>query len=295
MKFIENPVGRELYKAGWQSKYLNRGRLSAILGSGVHAAIAEYYRPPGVTERGLEGDLEEIYNIAKNSVKTELDSLYRLGALVSTRDVDLASTLHLKARTVARMFIEQDIIAEYGFKVRNVELSMPDYGWCRLDMVVNPYPGNDDIIAGLDWKVKLRLDPRYQEKDITQFAFSWQFMHYAWALGKTYKTRIKEFYVGWICLEPKFRVFMLEYFIDEEIMQLWEQSATTVWALMAAIDGDSTDLTALLKAGDGTLPLWHTFNWFTRWGREEFANAVLDHKLHEEGFKQDYINTKREK
>lgn len=283
VKFMECPATWILYKQGWRPKYMSKGNLAAILGTAFHNAIAEHYR----AER--QGEPEIIGDIAYASVLKDLGVYEELGFLCGTRDLDLKAALPLKAKSLTTKFLTHKKYSDpvpQDWEYSDPELILPEHGHARIDLVVSP---RDNIVAPLDWKVKLRMDPRYEWKTKQEWAYSWQFMHYAWALSQYSGKPVQEFYVCWVSLEPGFRTELLDYYIDPELMQLWENSAKQVWALMAAMQGDNEALATMIVRGKTLYP-FHTFQWFTRWGRDEFTDAILDHRLHSDLMKQDYIN-----
>ena len=268
-KFLECPAEWWLSKMGWRKKWIGKGNLAAILGSAFHAAAAEHYRCQRAT------NVDDLVAIARASVAKELKTYHELGFEVGTRDLDLEAALPAKAEALVSYFHANDPIPEiwlYG----EPELTLPDFGYCRIDLPVEPRPP-DGPIEPLDFKVKLRMDPRYAWKTKQEWEFSWQFMHYARGLELYTGVPVKEFYVCWVSLEPKPKCELLDYYIDSELMSLWKQSAEAAWGVMEAME-------------NGTIYPYHTFQWFSKWGKTDFAEAFMDYRLHDDLMAQDYIN-----
>jgi len=148
----------------------------------------------------------------------------------------------------------------------------------------------------LDAKVKLRLEKKEVAKELEKYAYSWQFMHYAWAAAQHYEEPVTDYFVMLVVLEPGFHIQLEHYTVNPELMLLWEQSAKSAWAVMAAMDGDPTDLQDMTDTlpGENPRPLypWHNWEFFTRFGRREFADAFLRHRCHSHLMVESYINTK---
>ena len=89
----------------------------------------------------------------------------------------------------------------------------------------------------------------------------------------------------------------MDYYIDRELMQFWKHSSEAAWAVMSAMEGDWSGLLALCTdkskwPPEQTTPLYpyHTFKWFSTWGKTDFAEAFMDYRLHDDLMVQDYIN-----
>ena len=268
IKFLECPAEWWMYKQGWRKRWMSKGTLAAILGSAFHTAIGENYR----LQRG--GHADDLVAVARASIKKELKTYHELGFQVGTRDLDLEAALPAKAEALVRYFLNNDPVPtewEYG----EPELTLPDFGYCRIDLPVKSYSGS--AFVPLDFKVKLRMEPRYEWKTKQEWEFSWQFMHYAAGLAAHYKTNVEWFYVVWCSLEPKPKAELLDYYVDPELMQLWLNSAKSAWHVMESIEND-------------VIYPYHTFKWFGSWGKTDFAEAFMDFKLHDDLMHDDYIN-----
>ena len=294
--FLECPAEWRLELRGWQPRAYGNKQLAGILGDAFHLAHAEFYRNGGHTTapETLALDLPQI---ARFNVEQQLHQLEKQRFECDLKALDLRNALPLKAQTLVTRWLQQNPVPK-EWQIVAVEHMLKDYGYCKIDLLVHPYPM--DRLAVLDAKVKLRLEKKEFTKELEKFAYSWQFMHYAWAAEQHYEEPVQDYFVMMVVLEPSFQIVLEPYTINPELMQLWEQCARSAWAVMAAMDGEPGDLDALVWRGDDYGPYpqplypYHTWEWFTRYGRREYTDAFLRHRLHDHLMRQDYINTKEE-
>jgi len=288
MSFFSCPAEWRLDQAGWRSKMYGRKELASILGDAFHLAHAEYYRNGAVPP--IEGIREAYALQARLKAENELKALDTAGFECWPNDLDLRNALPLKAQTLVYRWLGDNKVPK-EWQIVAVEHMLRDFGWCKIDLLVRPYPM--DRLAVVDAKVKLRLEKKEINKELEKYAYSWQFMHYAWAAAQHYEEPVTDYFVMLVVLEPGFHIQLEHYTVNPELMLLWEQSAKAAWAVMAAMEGDGDDLMTLLHDHEEK-PLypWHGWDFFTRYGRREYTDAFLRHRLHDHLMKESYINTK---
>jgi hypothetical protein len=136
----------------------------------------------------------------------------------------------------------------------------------------------------VDLKTSLSLDVKYQAMRLREYEEDWQFYHYAWAYQEHINRQavqanplavfqpVRRFAIFLLVLEPKGRIVPLHPIaINPEIMALWLHSATQVWRLMDA----------MRKGEPITIDPrpWSTFNFYSKFGREDWADAFTKYFL----------------
>ena len=162
------------------------------------------------------------------------------------------------------------------------ELSLPNHGHARIDLVLNSLYGPMVV----DLKTKLTLDIKYQAQLLREFEASWQMLHYTWAYGDLIGERVRRFAILLHVLEPKSRLPVLHpVVVTPELLQIWEQSARQVWRRMEGIRTGTPVLMDPLPAC--------SFNFFSKFGREDWADAIAKCFLDESLLDANYIKEKQ--
>ena len=290
--FMASPASHYLrYEQGWEPYRVDKGDLAAILGTAFTKAVAEFWRLGGhsfdVGRTSVLESLSEKYAVSR------LKELADAGAQIDTKVIDLYEVLPMRAASIIRNYIPLNPIPT-AWEVKAVEPPLPDHGNARPDLIVSPMDG---VIAPLDYKCKLMLtkskyyDPH--QRNCEEINHAWQMMHYAWACGDIFGTRPDVFYVVFLYLEPSFEVVLEDFYIDQEILALWYQSAETVWALMEHMETGSIEPLQRVITEKGRLYPWHNFQWFDRWGKSDYTEAFLECKLHKNLLEKKYINRRK--
>ena len=279
----------------WRPKTLGKKELAGMLGSAIADGTAVYHNglktshvgsgstiPP--TPLDMDVLIKQAAATAVQTVKDEKAQVLRLGQSVYDDQSEAWELLEKRAaegvfkHALHCPFQPQDIL--------EVELTLPDHGYCRIDLVVQTPLGPMVV----DLKTSLTLDVKYQSLRLREFEEDWQFYHYAWAyqdyLTKRYLSsseeaahlspgdapQVRRFAILLLVLEPKSRLPILHPIaVNPEIMALWLHSATQVWRLMDA----------MRKGEPITIDPrpWSTFNFYSKFGREDWADAFTKYFL----------------
>lgn len=267
--FMENPAVRRLkYIEKWRPRLIKNPDLARILGSAVSAGLAEYNR---ARRDSLPLDPDAAGRVAAETARLDLKHLQSHGLTPTGRETETARLLPERAYKAVTRYIAQDPIP-LDWKIVAVEPILKDHGWARPDLVLRSPLG----LVPLDYKTKLTLDEKYKERTLNEYRYSWAMLHYAWACEEVFKEPVASYYISLITVEPRFKVLLDPTIIDPEIMELWKTSARSVWAVMAMVDR-------------GELKPWHTFKFFDRFGKNEYADSLLLHKWHDHLMERDYI------
>ena len=284
--FMDNPVYWELcYREGWHPITLGYPDRALVAGGGFSEGVLSHYRQllsyGGVLTgepypSQLHGDLAAEY------IK---DRLARLESKrFQWKDEADPSDLAKQVKVAVERYIAQDPLPK-GWLFA-VEPSYKDFGNARPDLILR-----SPLLTPADIKFKQTLDEDRRAQAVSEYAYSWQFMHYVWATAGFYGEPCQNSCLILVRMRP-FNVWVEFFPVDPELQLIWFVSARSAWAVMAAMDGYPEDLLALIAEyaakGQG-IPPWHTFKWYGRYGRDAMAGAILDYKLDEGLMTQSYI------
>ncbi len=298
--FMANPVVRDIQKQGWVQSVAGYPQLALAAGGAYQEGISFYYRSrkAGFPDGKLFAIDRSIYCV-REALKEELEGL-RLKGVTWKEDV-FPSVVALPDQMV-RTFIKgmvSDPIPP-AWEILEVEPYWTDLGWCKPDLVVKTESGK---IFPIDAKYKRQMDTDRLVQTLSEYAYSWQFFHYCWATCQKYGIDFLEdpatTHGLLLSVSRPHRVETHYFPVDPVLKRLWWMSAQSVWAVMAAMDGEPGDLLTLVgrpdeypKSDHTPLPPWHTFLFHGRYGLDPYGEAVLYHKLDPFLMAQSYINTK---
>lgn len=285
MAFLRDPAAWYLRYVMRQSpKNIGKKEIAGFLGTAFADGAAAFHNglqtlqvAPGSTIP--DSLVKEAAVVAVESVKESKARVTNLGQSVYEDQSDNWNLLEKRAAEfVFKYVLNFPTIGYTASDIIASELTLPRHGYCRIDLVVNTTLGP----MVLDFKTKLTLDIKYQAQTLREFEANWQMMHYAWAYGEIIGEPIRRFAILLHVLEPKSRLPVLHpVVIDPELMQMWVQSARQVWKIMEGIrTGTSIQL--------DPVP-WCTFNFFSKFGREDWADAIQKCHLDENLLRTSYI------
>ena len=263
----------------WRPRFIGKKEVAGILGGAIADGAAVFHN--WLKEPGNPADeATAIKQAAAVAVTAANDGKARVLNLGQSVYDDQAENWELLPKRAAEGVFKYCLNFPPAWRTRVIEaeLSLPKQGYCRPDLVI----GTDFGPAVVDLKTKLTLDIRYQARTLLEFSEDWQFFHYAWAYHDYLWSLapddpppppLRQFFVYLLVLEPKGRVPLAEpYSINPEIMALWAHSAKQVWKLMDAIKR------GVPYVVDDPRP-WSTFNFYSKFGREDWADAFTKYFL----------------
>ena len=299
--FMENPVVRDIKKQGWTPSTVGWPQLALTAGGAYQAGISSYYNARKV-EKPLGGlaTIDWAVAAARKALDDELTQLRTKGVTwkedVYPQVIALPDTME---KTMRKGFLTDPIPPSW--EILEVEPYWTDLGWCKPDLVVKTDTGK---VFPIDAKYKRQMDTDRLAQTLSEYMYSWQFMHYSWATCQKYGMDFLEdpstTHGLLLSVSRPHRVETHYFPVDPVLKRLWWMSAQSVWAVMAAMDGEPQDLLKLVNvdrvdASAGPyepLPPWHTFLFHGRYGLDPYGEAVLYHKLDPYLMAQSYINTK---
>lgn len=269
-EWLRDPLVRYLrYKEHLYPATIGRNELAGMIGTGVASGMALYHHT---------GDTLGPPIVASEEVLLELHHHLAHGRTLGPGTEDAATTIPLQAAgTVERAMANNPIPASW--KVLHVEHTLPDHGYCRIDLGMDTPEGP----VVIDYKCKMNVDDRRLPFQLQEWEYSWQFLHYAWAYGEFLGKKIRRAYVRVLPVtQPRHAPIMHPFVIDDEIMALWLKSATRVWGLMEQEDAGLTEP-------------WWTFKVSTQYGRDPYADAITVCKLEPDLIAHQYVKVPRRK
>ena len=277
--FMDNPMYRELcYIDGWHPITLGYPDRALVAGAGFNEGALAHYR----TQLGADPMDTSPGGVAEEYIKDRLARLEQQG-FQWKEDAD-PGDLAKSVKIAVERYIAQDPLPKEWLVA--VEPSYTEFGNARPDIVLR-----SPFLTPADVKFKQTLDEDRRAQAISEYAYSWQFMHYVWATAGFYGEPCRNSCLILVRMRP-FNVWVEFFPVDPELQLIWYVSARSAWAVMAAMDGYPEDLLALIAEyavkGQG-IPPWHTFKWYGRYGRDAMAGAILDYKLDEGLMTQSYI------
>ena len=276
----------------WRPKTIGKKELAGMLGSAIADGAAVFHNWMKATTDGTpvtdrDTAIKRAAATAVQTVKDEKAQVLHLGQSVYGDQSDAWELLEKRAAEgvfkhalhFSTFFQPQDILA--------VELTLPDHGYCRIDLTVNTVFGPMVV----DLKTCLTLDVKYQALRLREYEEDLQFFHYAWAyqdyltkrylsssaeaahLGPGDAPQVRRFAILLLILEPRSRPPVLHPIaVNPETMRLFEHSVKVVWRIMYAFKhGESVTL--------GPDDIWSTFNFYSKFGREDWADAFTKYFL----------------
>lgn len=273
----------------WRPKFIGKKEVAGMLGIAIADGAAAYHNALKASLTGGTWDtdyhIKQAATVAVQSIKDEKARVVALGQSVYD---DQAEAWELLEKRAAEGVFKYALYCPFQpQEILEVEKTLPKHGYCRIDLVVQTTLGPMVV----DLKTKLTLDIKYQNMTLREFEEDWQFFHYAWAYqdhlnGLQFyqgngldvprlpieSPQVRRFGIFLLVLEPKSRLPLLHPIaINPELMRLWEHSATQVWRLMDA----------MRKGEPITIDPrpWSTFNFYSKFGREDWADAFTKYFL----------------
>ncbi len=251
-EWLECPIKRTLnYRMGLKPRRMGKGDIAAIGGRAFAKAMEVHYNGQGDP---LQAAIQEI-DSAKQAIKDQ-------GRQVPDWEMAYYESIEPRITHSIRKYMLDDPIKSMGLGVEDVELSLPNHGYARIDLGVRDSFG----LAVLDFKFKLRLDQKYYEAEVNKYTNSWQQYHYCWAYGEHKCEPVSNYYICLVVCEPKFSARIHEFPIHPETMSMWKESAERIWHQM-----DSEDL--------GLAKPWMAASHDFKYGPCPYKAACFTHRL----------------
>ena len=186
----------------------------------IHAAMAQKLPLSDADKRAA-------VDLAKSVFDKEVQRFVKAGGSLNESDVQSALNDTVKGLGRYSTYVPHPF---QNWAITDIERGLGlDFGNCIIDIGGTDGSGNR---AFADIKFKRNLDARYVEKTIEEYRYDWQFLHYAWALGKLEGRPVR----GYLCLvvlNPTFSIRMVPFDYSPQLLMMFEQSGRAKWELMA--------------------------------------------------------------
>jgi hypothetical protein len=204
-------------------RYIGKKECAAAVGIGFAEGVHAFYK-------GLP--VIEAIDTARYTAERHIDTLLTSGGLLSDDDNVTASRVGQRAATGVERYIAWTATHDEWWDP-SPELTFPDYGPCRVDLVVNTCDGPTII----DFKTRV-TNPRsfwMIDQQLDESEQSWQLKHYVWAAREN-GMEIEAYGIAVVVLEPRWSIHLSQWAVDEEEMKHWYGDAMTLWSRMEALE-----------------------------------------------------------
>lgn len=262
--------GKLMYTDHWEPREANNGTVGKISGT----AFAK--------------GAEDIHKGYSNGVLLAGALFDRTVAHYVNHGVSFSMDL-VKARAVLLKTLEKYHTADpfKGWVITGTELSLKDYGNCRLDIVGKDPEG---YWAIADNKYKRTLSNDYLNRNVAEYRDSWQFQHYPWAYNdyvtsnpeyREYKETqpVARIWLILVIAEP-FKVLQYPFFVNERLQKRWAASAQQKWADLAGYESGNRQVVMATTHRDV-------------YGECQFKKACFEQDLDPDLMRFDYVQVPR--
>lgn len=260
------------YEENLEYKY-SRGITGKISGTGFSngsAVIHTYWQTEGSHKLPPTDTLQAAKEAAAQSIIETVDTYRAAGVDVVADDI---------------LSVVQPALEKYGngcpftgYTINHVEYTMPEHGWCRIDVGAE----KDGRPLVVDAKFKTQLKSDYYSKTIQRYMRSWQFYHYAWAYSEVLARPVN--WAGLMLVVA--RPFSAKLIVDPlppDWQQVWLTSARQTWEDME-------------DERNGIRPITVAADHEDQYGPCEYASVCFDYLLDVDSAKKgDYIQIPRRK
>jgi hypothetical protein len=211
-----------LQHEGWEPRVAGPSLLGRIAGSAFNEGSLSLCR---AWQAGEVGNIELASASAVALLTATAERYCAAGVGIKPDDLD-----NLKGQVTRALERYAEFKPLEGYKILATELTLEDYGSCRIDLVLER---NGEVYV-CDVKFKRQLEARYVERTIDDYLQSWQFTHYTWSYRRVVGHTNVEPMLLLVSGAPRFLCRLVPGRVLPEAMVTWEQSAKQHWRDMAA-------------------------------------------------------------
>lgn len=262
------PLKRRLRVAGWKPRRLGKRELSGILGTGFAAGLCAYNasRQTGSVDPAI------CAGVGIQSIRQQLQEALAAGATIHDTDHAQYARMEERVQKGIEKYVANDPLPP-AWAVLDVELTLPEWGGCRLDLGLDTPQGP----VVLDYKCRTTQDAKYLQRDTERWRLSEQRFHYSCAYGDYLNRPVYAFYICLVVLEPSFRTHLIPFVNHPEELQMWRRARETVtWPQMEREDAGELGVGVAAKHDDA-------------YGLCEYVGACFTHRLTPELAQAEYI------
>jgi len=221
--FSKCPRRWALSRSGWKPRVIQYPELCAILGEGFSASMHELNT---CIMAGRDKGMAEIVLRGQSTIKTRLDADIAAGRRIHEKDVEYADKLPMLLDKAVQLYLNHNPLTDW--KILQSEETYPNHGRCRLDVLADD--GNGPSVV--DYKVKVKLESRWEDAEFAKFARSQQRFHYQWA------AQTPRFYIVLVVLGPRPYVKLSPPYGDMPFFESgdWQRTSRSIWVQMASME-----------------------------------------------------------
>lgn len=268
--FSKCPRKWAIEKQGWKRRLIEYPELCAVLGDGFSKTMeihntglmkGEVHRPEMLIPAGV--------TVMEERLEWDLSA----GRRIAPKDEEFREKLPSLLEKAVDLYIKTDPLQ--GWTIHEVEKTYEDHGWARLDLLASDQEGP----AVLDYKVKVKLESKWEGGELEKHAKGWQRPHYMWMTG------VKRFYIILVVLAPKPYIKLEPYMVTEYDRTLWKLDAARIWSRMSDYGETVKSLSLVNVEGSAS----H----IDEWGACPYQAACLDYALDPERMAVQYVQVER--
>lgn len=274
--FAKCPRKWALNREGWKPRIIQYPELCAVLGDGF-AASMERLNTLFINGVALI-PVAEVIEAGNVVMRERLDRDLEAGRRIHEKDLNFSDLLPLKLDQAVRLYLQANPLKDW--KILQTEKTYEDHGYARIDLLAEDSLGP----AVFDYKVKVKLDKKWEDAEFEKFGRSQQRFHYQWAAG------VKRFFIILVVLGPKPYVKLSPPFGDSKYFDsgLWLADSQGVWQHMGFLKD------AIEQYGD-KLHIDGAPTHADQYGPCEFEEACLTHALDPAAMSIEYVKVERKR
>lgn len=257
------------YKAGYKPRVIQYPQICAFVGTGFAAGAAYINR--GV-QRGESpaSNLATAVSIAQAEASLEAQQFIDAGATIAPKDEKTWDAMPHLIELAVTLFVKK---YPHEGTIVEVEKSYPNFGYARMDILYTRRADNRLVVN--DYKVKVKLQPQWVNKEIERYNRSHQLYEYMAMTGAA------AYEITLIILAPEPKIKVISYEVDREFAMLWSHDTQMQWNRMA----EMKHMTLAQLPGS----LVHE----DKWGPCPYSDACLRGRLDTADLALDYIKVER--
>lgn len=276
--FARCPRKWALKREGWMPRIIAYPELCAILGDGFSESmhVLNTYHINGVAPIPVA----EVIAAGTKVIQDRLENDLSVGRRIHEKDIPFSDLLPLKLDQAVNLYLSQNPLKDW--RILQAEKTYEEHGYARIDLLAADSIGP----AVFDYKVKVKLDPEWQEAEFERFGRSQQRFHYQWAAG------VERFFIILVVLggnkkAAKPRVVLSPPYGKTPYFEtgLWLQDSTSHWQRM--------EMYTTHRVGPAYVagsPI-HA----DQFGACEYEQACLSHALDPSAMNIEYVKVERKK
>ncbi len=263
--FLACRVKWMLYRKGWIAKTYGKNTLYAIRGSAVSAGL-DVFAKTASEESSLLAVKDSVLEEWKRSRVADRQFQEFKSLPLSVEEITA------QAQCLVGYYIENPPTA---FKILHSEYIFKNHGNARADVIASLNPSGD--IVPVDYKVRdVPFNSYYKYTTKQDFRYSHQMYHYCMAVSQEFNVNCLQFGILILWFDKRPSVEYIPFSVEPERLKLWYQSATVVWAQMAACEAGEESYTEAANHRD-------------QYGPCEYSKMCLEHNRNYNLATQDYI------